>query len=103
VKTPIDSPSKPPNKFKTNLPISPADSGDIPLFKSMESRIEQAVPTDTIEWKRSYGRMTVKNIKLECTFKTFESLKKVVENYNSQNFSIFDPVLHIFCAECNVS
>lgn len=80
-----------------------SDSGDIPLFKSMESRIEQAIPTDTIEWKRSYGRMTVKNIKLECLFKTFESCKSQVESYASQTFSIFDPVMHIFCAECNVS
>lgn len=87
----------------TNLLFS-ADSGDIPLFKSMESRILAAIPTDTIEWKRSYGRMTVKNIKLDCTFKTFESCKTQVENYNSQNFSIIaDPVLHIYCAECNVS
>ncbi|CRK92532.1 CLUMA_CG006080, isoform A, partial [Clunio marinus] len=67
----------------------------------MESRIEQAVPTDTIEWKRSYGRMTVKNIKLECNFKTFESCKTQIESYNTQNYSIVDPVLHIFCAECN--
>lgn len=69
----------------------------------MESRIEQAIPTDTIEWKRSYGRITVKNIKLESSFKTFESCKAQIENYNTQNFSIMDPVLHIFCAECNVS
>lgn len=68
----------------------------------MESRIEQAIPTDTIEWKRSYGRMTVKNIKLESTFKTFESCKPQIESYSTQNFSIVDPVLHIYCAECNV-
>lgn len=70
----------------------------------MESRIEQAVPTDSIEWKRSYGRMTVKNIKLECSFKTFESCKAQIENYNTQNFSIMDdPVLQIYVSECNVS
>lgn len=69
----------------------------------MESRIEQAVPTDSIEWKRSYGRMTVKNIKLECSFKTFESCKVQIENYNTQNFSIMDdPVLQIYVSECNV-
>lgn len=87
-----------------NIPQFPfTDAGDAPLFKSIESRIEQAIPTDTIEWKRSYGRMTVKNIRLQAEFKTFESCKTLVENYKTENFSILDPVLHVFCAECNVS
>lgn len=70
----------------------------------MESRIEQAIQqADATEWKRTHGRVTVKNVKLDCCFKTFDSCKTQIENYNSQNFSILDPVLHIFCAECNVS
>jgi hypothetical protein len=91
------------NLKNSDIMLTFADAGDVPLFKSIESRIEQAIPTDTIEWKRSYGRMTVKNIKLDCTFKSFESCKTQIENYKSENFSILDPVLHVFCAECNVS
>ncbi|XP_070498510.1 trafficking protein particle complex subunit 10 [Chironomus tepperi] len=77
-------------------------SGDNILFKSIQTRIEQALPTDKIEWKRSYGRGTAKNIKLEANFKTFESCKAQLESYNSQNFDILkDPSLHIYISECN--
>jgi hypothetical protein len=59
---------------------------------------------DRVEWKRSHGRATAKNIKLEATFKSFESCKSQLENYNSQNFSIIDgPVLNLYICECNVS
>lgn len=79
------------------------DSGDNILFKSIQTRIEQALPTDKIEWKRSYGRGTAKNIKLEANFKTFESCKAQIESYNSQNFDILkDPSLHLYISECNV-
>lgn len=56
-----------------------------------------------VEWKRSYGRASAKNIKLEATFKTFDSCKPQLENYNSYNYSILDPVLHLYISECNDS
>lgn len=80
-----------------------SDSGDLTLFKSIQSKIENAIPVDRVEWKRSYGRATAKNIKLEATFKSFESCKSQLENYNTQNFSIIDPVLNLYICECNVS
>lgn len=74
------------------------------LFKSIQSKIESGISADKVEWKRSYGRASAKNIKLEATFKPFDSCKTQLENYNSQNFSISeDPTLHIFVCECNDS
>lgn len=72
------------------------------MFKAIQSKIENAIPVDRVEWKRSYGRATAKNIKLEASFKSFESCKPQLENYNTQNFSIIDgPVLNLYICECN--
>lgn len=70
----------------------------------MQTKIESAISADKVEWKRSYGRASAsKNIKLEATFKSFENCKEQLENYNTQLFSITDPVLHLYICECNDS
>ncbi|KAG5682217.1 hypothetical protein PVAND_011583 [Polypedilum vanderplanki] len=77
-------------------------SGDRTLFTALQSKIEQAIPQDEIEWKRSYGRGAAKNIKLEAGFKSMENCKTQLENYNTQNYEIIkDPVLHLYVCECN--
>ncbi|CAO1401464.1 unnamed protein product [Diamesa tonsa] len=77
-------------------------SGDGPLFKSLESHIIQSLPSDTCEWKRSYGRSTIKNIKVEGCFKQLEVCKTLLENYLSGTWRILNqPVLHIFISECS--
>ncbi|XP_058822162.1 trafficking protein particle complex subunit 10 [Topomyia yanbarensis] len=74
-------------------------SGDTRLFKSLEPHIIAALPSDTAEWKRSYGR-PVKNVRVEATFKPFDPSK--LEMYNTGNWDIVDhPVLHLFVTECN--
>ena len=73
------------------------------LFKSLESHIIQSLPSDTCEWKRSYGRSTIKNIKVEGCFKQLEICKTLLENYLSGTWRILNqPVLHIFISECSV-
>ncbi|XP_058451471.1 trafficking protein particle complex subunit 10 [Malaya genurostris] len=74
-------------------------SGDTRLFKSLEPHIIASLPSDTAEWKRSYGR-PVKNVRVEASFKPFESSK--LEKYNTGNWNIVDhPVLHLYVTECN--
>ncbi|XP_053694364.1 trafficking protein particle complex subunit 10 [Sabethes cyaneus] len=74
-------------------------SGDSRLFKSLEPHIVAALPSDTAEWKRSYGR-PVKNVRVEATFKPLDVT--LLEKYNEGNWSIVDhPVLHLYVTECS--
>lgn len=86
-------------KFKLNNHF--IDSGDLPLFQSLEQHIVTAIPNDTCEWKRSYGR-PVKNVRVETKFQTFDT--KLLELYKNGEWSILEnPVLHIYVTECSVS
>ncbi|XP_065074788.1 trafficking protein particle complex subunit 10 [Ochlerotatus camptorhynchus] len=74
-------------------------SGDTRIFKSLEPHIVAALPSDTAEWKRSYGR-PVKNVRVEATFKPFDP--NLLEKYRDGSWSIVDhPVMHIYVTECN--
>ncbi|XP_055614149.1 trafficking protein particle complex subunit 10 [Uranotaenia lowii] len=74
-------------------------SGDIRLFKTLESHIVAALPTDTAEWKRSYGR-PVKNVRVGGTFRQFDAA--ALEKYRDGSWNIVDhPVLHIYVTECS--
>ncbi|KXJ68771.1 hypothetical protein RP20_CCG001772 [Aedes albopictus] len=74
-------------------------SGDVRLFKSLEPHIESALPSDTAEWKRSYGR-PVKNVRVEATFQPFDA--SALERYRDGAWSIVQhPVLHMYVTECN--
>ncbi|XP_055699256.1 trafficking protein particle complex subunit 10 isoform X2 [Phlebotomus papatasi] len=74
-------------------------AGDVPLFRSLENNIAAAVPNDTSEWRRSYGR-PIKNVRLEASFRQFET--DSLDRYKKGDWTILDhPVLHIFVTECN--
>lgn len=77
-----------------------SDSGDTQLFKIVEKQIIGSIPTDSCEWKRSYGRPT-----RSITFKTISCRpleQKFLEQYKSGDWSIIDqPILYIYCTECN--
>ncbi|XP_053659885.1 trafficking protein particle complex subunit 10 [Anopheles marshallii] len=74
-------------------------SGDVRVFKTLEPHIVAALPSDTAEWKRSYGR-PVKNVRVEATFKPFD--QNVLEKYKDGKWNIVDhPVLHIYVTECS--
>ncbi|XP_041764144.1 trafficking protein particle complex subunit 10 [Anopheles merus] len=73
-------------------------SGDVRVFKTLEPHIVAALPSDTAEWKRSYGR-PVKNVRVEATFKPFD--QNALERYKDGRWNIIDhPVLHIYVTEC---
>ncbi|XP_058058025.1 trafficking protein particle complex subunit 10 [Anopheles bellator] len=74
-------------------------SGDSRIFKTLEPHIVAALPADSAEWKRSYGR-PVKNVRVEATFKPFD--QGALERYKEGKWSIVDhPVLHIYVTECS--
>ncbi|XP_053670103.1 trafficking protein particle complex subunit 10 [Anopheles nili] len=74
-------------------------SGDVRMFKTLEPHIVAALPADTAEWKRSYGR-PVKNVRVEATFQPFE--QNALEKYKDGRWNIVEhPVLHIYVTECS--
>lgn len=75
------------------------DSGDFPLFKSLENQIVAAIPNDSCEWRRSYGRPT-RNITFKtANFKKFDVNQ--LEKFKAGEWSLIDqPVLYIYCTEC---
>ncbi|XP_059611982.1 trafficking protein particle complex subunit 10 [Phlebotomus argentipes] len=74
-------------------------AGDVPLFRSLESNIVSAVPNDTCEWRRPYGR-PIKNVRMEASFRQFET--DSLDKFKKGEWSILEhPVLHIFVTECN--
>uniref|UniRef100_A0A7G3AZJ4 Putative transmembrane protein n=1 Tax=Lutzomyia longipalpis TaxID=7200 RepID=A0A7G3AZJ4_LUTLO len=94
------SKSRPPyiGRIHTQKPII-TYAGDVPLFRSLESNIAAAVPNDTSEWRRSYGR-PIKNVRMESSFRQFET--DSLDKYRKGEWSILEhPVLHIFVTECN--
>lgn len=64
----------------------------------------QAIPSDTCEWKRSYGR-PIKNVKVEAKFQQLDKnmIEKFSKYQNEEWDLIYHPVLNIFVSECNVS
>uniref|UniRef100_A0A1Q3F869 Putative transmembrane protein n=1 Tax=Culex tarsalis TaxID=7177 RepID=A0A1Q3F869_CULTA len=74
-------------------------SGDTRLFKTLEPHIVAALPADTAEWKRSYGR-PVKNVRVEASFQPFDA--QALERFRDGSWSILNhPVLHVYVTECN--
>ncbi|GAB0090536.1 Trafficking protein particle complex subunit 10 [Sergentomyia squamirostris] len=74
-------------------------AGDVPLFRSLEANIAAAVPNDTSEWRRSYGR-PIKNVRMEASFRQFET--ESLEKFKRGEWTVLQhPVLHIFVTECN--
>ena len=75
-------------------------SGDKTLFSRLHSGLETGLPTEAIDWKRSFGRST-KTVSLEAKFIHFtpERIAKYSANYKKL---IGYPVLHTFWIECPV-
>lgn len=76
------------------------DTGDLSLFRTLEKQIIAVLPSDACEWRRSYGRPT-RNITFKtATCRPYEL--KFLEQYKKGDWSIIDqPVLYIYCTECN--
>lgn len=70
------------------------------MFKSLEKQILNILPFDSCEWRRSYGRPT-RNITFKTsTFRAYEP--RFLEQFKAGEWSIIDqPVLYIYCTECN--
>lgn len=75
------------------------DAGDIELFKKLETILIQALPQESTEWSRKYGRCT-KTVTLSTVFKPFS------ENsfQDKKHYHLLEqPVLHVFWTQCAVS
>ena len=76
-----------------------SDSGDVRLFESLRRGLETGLPSEAIEWKRSFGRAS-KNVQVEAKFVPLTidgntaatSLKNLLDQ----------PILHTYWMECPV-
>ena len=75
-----------------------SDAGDAELFTSLESSLENALPQDCAEWRRSYGR-PIKSVYVEASFVPFS--KDILPKQGDWQL-IQQPILHIFWTECVV-
>lgn len=90
----VDS-SKTDNNGMTNKPIITC-AGDWNLFCTLEAPLVAAIPQDSCEWKRSYGRVT-KVVYLEASFIKYS--KDKLQSDNSWNL-LKRPVFHIYWTDC---
>ncbi|XP_021932391.1 trafficking protein particle complex subunit 10 isoform X2 [Zootermopsis nevadensis] len=71
-------------------------AGDVALFSSLEASLVQALPQDSSEWRRSYGR-AVKSVYVEASFISFS--KDILPKQGDWHL-IQQPIFHIFWTEC---
>lgn len=71
-------------------------AGDEELFSTLESSLVQALPLNTAEWRRSFGR-PVKQVNLEGTFVQFS--KDILPTEKDWHL-IKQPIFHIYWSEC---
>lgn len=71
-------------------------AGDWNLFCTLEQPLVAAIPQDSCEWRRSYGRIT-KLVSLEASFIKFNKDKLKTE-LNLLN----RPIFHIYWTDCVV-
>ncbi|KAK6641251.1 hypothetical protein RUM44_012960 [Polyplax serrata] len=72
-------------------------AGDLNLFHGLEAALIEALPKETAEWQRPYGRIT-KSVHIEAKFIPFsaESVSK------QEDFKLINkPLLHTYWIECN--
>lgn len=74
-------------------------AGDYNLFCALEAALVAAIPQDTCEWRRSYGRVT-KDVCLEATFVKFNADK--LQTDKAWNL-LKRPIFHIYWTDCVVS
>ncbi|CAH2095443.1 unnamed protein product [Euphydryas editha] len=77
----------------TNKPIITC-AGDWNLFCTLEAPLVAAIPQDSCEWRRSYGRIT-KFVYLEASFVKFNKDK----NQSELNL-LKRPIFHIYWTDC---
>ncbi|CAB3233344.1 unnamed protein product [Arctia plantaginis] len=77
----------------TNKPIVTC-AGDWNLFCTLEAPLVAAIPQDSCEWRRSYGRAT-KSVYLEASFIKYNK-DKVLSELNL----LKKPILHIYWTDC---
>ena len=75
-------------------------SGDIQLFETLKGNLENDLPQEMIEWKRSFGRAS-KNVTLSAIFQKFEM--DSVTASSSMKSLMGQPVMHTYWTECSVS
>lgn len=73
-----------------------SDAGDVGLFTSLAPSIVQALPQDSTEWRRTYGRVT-KSVKVEASFVPFSS--EILPRSGDWQL-IKQPIFHIYWTEC---
>ncbi|KAG7201711.1 hypothetical protein KM043_004436 [Ampulex compressa] len=72
-------------------------AGDENLFSTLENGLVQAIPADTIEWRRSFGR-PIKQVKLGASFVPFS--RDILGNEKDWHL-IKLPIFHIYWTECS--
>ncbi|CAH0731793.1 unnamed protein product, partial [Brenthis ino] len=77
----------------TNKPIVTC-AGDWNLFCTLEAPLVAAIPQDSSEWRRSYGRIT-KFVYLEASFTKFNN-----EKLQSELNLLKRPIFHIYWTDC---
>lgn len=73
-------------------------AGDWNLFCTLEAPLVAAIPQDSCEWRRSYGRAT-KSVYLEASFVKYNKDKIVHPDFNL----LKRPIVHIYWTDCVVS
>jgi len=68
-------------------------AGDSAVFKNLQSGLMSGLPTEAVEWKRSYGR-TSRSVYVETNFVPFNA-----ENLPSKTI-IGQPVFHTYWTDC---
>ncbi|KYM88375.1 Trafficking protein particle complex subunit 10 [Atta colombica] len=72
-------------------------AGDENLFSTLEKNLLQAIPTDTVEWRRSFSR-PIKQVKLGTTFVPFS--RDILPTDKDWHL-IKQPIFHIYWTECS--
>lgn len=75
------------------------DAGDVSLFQDLETALVQAIPKESTEWRRPYGRI-IKTVYVEAAFVSF-SLDIVPKPDDLRLLQ--QPILHTYWTECPVS
>lgn len=71
-------------------------AGDWNLFCTLEAPLVAAIPQDSSEWRRSYGRIT-KFVYLEASFTKFNN-----DKLQSELNLLKRPIFHIYWTDCVV-
>ncbi|XP_063995803.1 trafficking protein particle complex subunit 10 [Diachasmimorpha longicaudata] len=72
-------------------------AGNEALFSTIKNNLLQAIPLESVEWRRSFGR-PIKQIKLNASFEQFS--RDGLPNDKDWHL-IKHPILHIYWSECS--